>query len=181
METAVANKKFEKLNFDGTISEIFTYLGRVYIRVHNDFKDQHYVCCDSSDTWIISYMQERNLPDVSEELKHNYVGKQMLTTVDALLKKLMGLDYCDPNEYRHAVQNSTNARAWISGLQKAKNSVEWWFANGCPLEEKDLPKIKEWSRQEGLSDEVIASKSIANTILRVRRKNTEMEMSSETR
>jgi hypothetical protein len=181
METAVANRKLVSVDFNGTFSEVFTYLGRVYIRVHNDFKDQHYICCEDSDTWIVSYMQEHNLPDVDEEMKHNYVGKQMLTTVDALLKTLMGLDYCDSHEYRRAVENSTEAKAWVSGLRKAKNSVEWWFANGCPLEEKDLPKIEEWSQQEGLSDEVISSKSIANTILRVRRKNTEMETSSETR
>ena len=181
METPVANRRFVSLDFNGTTSEIFTYLGRVYIRVHNDFKDQHYICCDSSDTWLVSYMQDKHLPDVSEEMKHNYVGKQMLTTVDAVLKTLMGLEYCDSNQYRHAVQNSVEARAWVGGLQRAKNSVEWWFANGCPLEEKDLPKVEEWSRQEGLSDEIVASKSIANTILRVRRKSTEMETSSETR
>jgi hypothetical protein len=181
METAVANRKLVSVDFNGTASEVFTYLGRVYIRVHNDFKDQHYVCCDGSDSWLVSYMQEKDLPDVNEEMKDNYIGRQTLTTVDALLKTLMGLDYCDPHEYRRAVENSTEARAWVSGLQRAKNSVEWWFANGCPLEEKDLTKVEEWSRQEGLSDEVIASKSIANTILRVRRKSTEMETSSETR
>lgn len=181
METAVANKKFEKLNFDGTTSEIFSYLGRVYIRVYNDFKDTHYVCSHNSDTWLITYMRGYQIKDMSKEMKSNYEGRQSLTTIDALLKDLLGLGMCSPEEYRRAVEQSPVAKAWVTGLQKAKNSVDWWFANGCPLEEKDLQKVHEWSSQEGLSDEVIASKSIANTILRVRRKNTEMETSSETR
>lgn len=176
-----ANKTFGKIDFNGTTSEVFTYLGRVYIKIVNGNINRHYVWSDGSDVWLTTYTQENELFNINEQIRSNYIGKQMLTTVDAVLKTLLNIDNSNTQEYKHAVKNSPSALEWISGLQKAKSSVEWWFANGCPLEEKDLAKVHEWSEQTELSDEVTASKNIAKTILRVRKKNSEMETSNDPR
>ena len=182
MQTPKPKEKIEELNFDGTTSRIYTYLGRVYVCNQDDFKREDYTLDYGSDDWLIAYMQPHECSDMNDEVKHNYIGKQMLVRTDAILRRLLQLPSNATNQdYAIAVSASPTARAWAVGLRKARNSVDWWFANGCPAEDKELQKVIEWSEQEGWSDEVIASRSTATHILRVRRKATEMETSSETR
>lgn len=176
-----ANKTFGEINFNNTTSEIITYLGRVYIKIVGKNINRHYVCLDGSDVWLATYTQESEVCNINEQIRNNYIGKQMLTTIDAVLKTLLNIENSSTQEYKQTVSNSDSALAWVNGLQKAKSSVEWWFANGCPLEEKELAKVHKWAEQTGISDEVTASKNIARTILRVRKKNSEMEMSDDPR
>lgn len=182
MQTPKPKEEIAKLNFDGTTSRVFTYLGRVYVTNSNDFNDWHYHLPEENFEWLISYIQKHQLRDVPDDQLHNYLGAQNLIRTDVVLRRLIGVSGSASNqEYQIAVSASPTARAWAQALRKAKDSVDWWFANGCPLEEKDLNQVIKWSKQEGWSNEVVASRSIATTILRIRRKKTEMESSSDTR
>jgi hypothetical protein len=182
MQTPKAKETIVELKFDEAASRIHTYLGRVYIKNSNDFKDQHFHLDDSSEEWLINYIKPHHVKDVAEEYRHNYIGQSILYRTNSVLKELMGLFPGVSNtEYQAAVNRCPSALAWARGLRQARNSVDWWFANGCPLEDKDLQQVIEWSEQEGWSNEVVASRSIATTILRVRRKKSEMETSSESR
>ena len=182
MDTPNPKEQIVELKFNKVTSRIFTYLGRVYVRNLNDLKDKHYTLYDSNPEWLVTYIQDSNLLNIPEKDRKNYIGNQSLVRTDQILKDLLGIELgCSNQEYQNIVSKSENAKAWASGLQKGKNSVDWWFANGCPMENKELSKVVEWQNKEGYSHEIIASKNIAEHILTTRIKLTEMEMSDETR
>lgn len=181
METPQAKAEFARLDFNGTTSRIFTYLGRVYVRNSNDFNEWNYHLATNSNEWMMSYIQKHHLTDIKDQDKHLYIGQQTLIRTDAVLRKLMGIRGISNEEYANAVNRSDKAMEWVRALRRGVDSIEWWFANGCPLEEKDLNQVIKWSEQKGFSNEEVASRSVANTILRCRRKKSEMETSSETR
>lgn len=182
MDTPKPKEQIVEVEFNNVTSRIFTYLGRVYVRNFNDLKDKHYTLYDSNPEWLVTYIQESDLSNISEKERKNYTGSQCLIRTDQILKDLLGIKAeCSNQEYQNIVSKSEKAKAWASGLQKGKNSVDWWFANGCPMENNELSKVVEWQKKEGYSHEIIASKSIAEHILTTRIKLKEMEMSSDPR
>ncbi len=170
MEESPHKTRIVEVKFQSFTSRIHTYLGRVYVHNFNDFNDKHYHLDTASDEWLISYMRKHHVSDVNEEERHNYIGKQTLVRTNFVLMRLLNLPSgMTTASFAESVQRSNEAKKWASGLHRARNLVNSWFSNGCPLNEQDLQQVIEWSQQHVTSDESTMSKGVADAILRARR------------
>jgi len=178
-----AQQTIEKHQFGDTTSIIGYRLGKVYIYNKNDVSDSVWYLDDGDKIeWATKYRSLDDFTNFNEKADRQYVDMSISGRIDWILKGLLKMRKGhSTEEWKNAVVSNSNAIKWVNNLQLAKDKLDWWFADGCPLEPDELEIIERWAEQETDTHKKFSQKSSASGILSIRHKAHEMNQNESTR
>jgi len=158
-------------------SEIGIRFGAVYILNDGGINERMWYLSNENDIeWVHSFREEHELPEGEE----HFIGYKFTAKTDSLLKRLLGLDWnADSESFKRAFTSNPDAKNWVKNLRLAQDRLNYWYAQGCPLNNEELAILEEWNQYDFKNPKKDFRKHLANHILSVRHRAKKMEQEHE--